>query len=164
MRFLQETNHWITSALSFHRRAFFLSDSVLPPDLIRAYQETEYRAYAEPPFTLRIGQLSPELAQEYETRKASCCAFLTACNPFSQKLKPEQNAERQEALAKALKSRGLNFLEGLGQHPSNGWEGEPSYLVFDLSLEAAKAMGRSFEQNAVVWVGPEGLPELIVLR
>ena len=141
-----------------------MSDSVLPPDLIRAYQETEYRVHAEPPFTLRIGQLSPELVQEYETRKASCCAFLTACNPFSQKLKPEQNAERQEALAKALKSRGLNFLEGLGQHPSNGWEGEPSYLVFDLSLEAAKAMGRSFEQNAVVWVGPEGLPELIVLR
>jgi hypothetical protein len=37
-------------------------------------------------------------------------------------------------------------------------------LVFDLSLEAAKAMGRSFEQNAVVWVGPEGIADLILLR
>ena len=31
-------------------------------------------------------------------------------------------------------------------------------------LEAAKAIGRSFEQNALVWVGPEGLPKLIELR
>ena len=141
-----------------------MSDSVLPPDLIRAYQETEYRVHAEPPFTLRIGQFCPELLQEYKNRKVSCCAFLTSCNPFSQALKPEQNADRQQTLAMELKSRSLKYLEGFGQHPSNGWEGEPSFLVFDLSLEAAKAMGRSFEQNAVVWVGPEGLPELIVLR
>jgi hypothetical protein len=129
-----------------------------------AYEETEYRVHAEPPFTLRIGQVCPELLQEYKTRKVSCCAFLTACNPFSQALTDEQNAERQQALAKALRSRSLTFLEGLGQHPTNGWKGEASFLVFDLSLEAAKALGRSFEQNAVVWVGPEGNPDLILLR
>jgi hypothetical protein len=39
-----------------------------------------------------------------------------------------------------------------------------AYQVFKLRLEAAKAMGRSFEQNAEVWVGPEGIADLITFR
>jgi hypothetical protein len=36
-------------------------------------------------------------------------------------------------------------------------------LVLGLSLEAAKTLGRRFEQNAVVWTGRYGVPELVFM-
>jgi hypothetical protein len=33
-----------------------------------------------------------------------------------------------------------------------------------LSLEAAKALGKKYDQNAVVWCGPDAIPELVLLR
>ncbi len=52
----------------------------------------------------------------------------------------------------------------IGQHPSNSWAGEESFLVFGVSLEAAKALGRRFEQNAIVWSAADAVPQLILLR
>ena len=37
-----------------------------------------------------------------------------------------------------LKTRSLAFVDAIGQHPTNGWAGEPSFLVFGLTLEAAR--------------------------
>jgi hypothetical protein len=37
-------------------------------------------------------------------------------------------------------------------------------LVFGLTLEAAKAMGRTLEQNAIVWSAADAIPRLILLR
>ncbi len=39
-----------------------------------------------------------------------------------------------------LKTRGLAFVDAIGQHPTNGWAGEPSFLVFGLTLDAAKTL------------------------
>lgn len=33
-----------------------------------------------------------------------------------------------------------------------------------MSLGAAKAIGTQFEQDAIVWVGPDAVPQLILLR
>jgi hypothetical protein len=52
----------------------------------------------------------------------------------------------------------------IGQHPSNAWAGEESFLCFGISLEAAKALGRRFEQNAIVWSAADAIPQLILLR
>jgi len=67
-------------------------------------------------------------------------------------------------LAKELTSRSLEFVTGIGQHPSNKWPGEPSYLVFGLTLEASKVLGTRLEQNAIIWSGSDGVPQLILLR
>ncbi len=63
-----------------------------------------------------------------------------------------------------LRLRSLLFIEGVGQHPSNRWPPEPSFLVLDLSLEAAKALGSRHEQNAIVWCGADATPLLVLLR
>ena len=47
--------------------------------------------------------------------------------------------------------RSLTFFEGLGQTPSLQWPGEPSYLVLGMSLQAAMALGRKYEQHAIVF-------------
>ena len=74
------------------------------------------------------------------------------------------NRIRQRELADELVRRGLAYLPGIGQHPSNNWPGEESFLVLDVNLQSAKKLGEQYEQNAIVWCGAAGLPELILLR
>ena len=140
------------------------SASAIDPRTVQAYLETEYRVYGEPGFTLRVGQASADLLAAHKRQKADCSAFLTACNPFSEPFDEAANQARQAALAQELTRRSLVFLPGIGQHPSNEWPGEDSFLVFGLSLEAAKALGTRLEQNGLVWSGADAVPQLILLR
>jgi hypothetical protein len=140
------------------------SASVIDPRTIQAYLETEYRVHGEPGFTLRVGKASADLLSAHRRQMADCSAFLTACNPFSEPFDESANAARQAALAKELSSRGLAFLPGIGQHASNSWPGEDSFLVFGMTLEAAKVLGARFEQNGFVWSGTDAAPQLILLR
>jgi hypothetical protein len=89
---------------------------------------------------------------------------VTACNPFSAELSDEENRTRKAGLEQDLRARGLRYLPGIGRHPSNGWPGEPSFLVLGIDLSAAKALGVRLEQNAIVWAGEGGVPELVLLR
>ena len=140
------------------------STSVIHPELIQAYTETEFRVLEGMPLSIWVGKLNSELLAVHKQYRVECSAFLTACNPFSQELSDEANSERQIALAKELTTRSLEFLPGIGQHSSNQWPGEPSYLVLGLTLEAAKALGARLEQNAIVWTGVVGVSQLILLR
>ena len=140
------------------------SGSVIDPGTIQVYRETEYRVLGELPFTLRVGQVSAELLAAHIRHRADCSAFLTACNPFSQILDSSANAARQQALSKEFTRRRLAFVEGVGQHPSNQWPGEASFLVFGMTPEAAKTLGSRLEQNGIIWGGADGVPELILLR
>ena len=88
-------------------------------------------------------------------------AFITAWNPFSEQLSLLKNEERQNALKAELKRRGLKFIDGIGQHPSNNWPGEPSVLVLGLSKEAAKSLAGHNEQHAFVWAASDAIPELV---
>ena len=130
---------------------------------INAYLETDYRVFSNPPFILRIKQVSEPLAELFQQHKTNCAAFITACNPFSRKLDEAANAARQSELTKELTQRSLSFIEGEGRHPSGEWT-EPGYLVLGLSLDEARALGRQYEQNAVVWCGADAVPELALLR
>jgi hypothetical protein len=56
---------------------------------------------------------------------------------------------------------GLPFVDGIGQHPSNGWPGEASVLVLGLDRQAAMALAKAHEQHAFVWVGGDGVAELV---
>ena len=92
-----------------------------------------------------------------------CSCFITACNPFSRSLDAHSNQLRQGDLAAELRHRSLSYQSGEGRHPTNGWPAEPSFLVLGLALEAAKSLGRCHEQNAIVWSGPDAVPQLVML-
>ncbi len=138
--------------------------TILDAALIQAFHETEYRVAGDQPFTLRIGQVSPELQALQSRRRSEPCAYITACNPFSQTVSPSENASRHAQLGAELSKRGLVHIEGIGQHPTNGWPGEPSYLIVGLDLEAARTLGNRLEQNAIVWIGADAVPELVLLK
>lgn len=139
-------------------------ESQIDSDTLKAYRETEFRVAGDTPMTLRVGQTCGSLARLQLAHRVDCSAFITACNPFSIELSHAENAARQAALAEDLRKRSRTFIDGVGQHPSNKWPGELSYLVLGLSLEAAKTLGRQLEQNAIVWSGADASPRLVLLR
>lgn len=139
------------------------STTIIPPDTIRAYRETHFRVFSDPPTTLMVDEANPSLAAIHNAAKVGCSAFITACNPFSEQYNPAANARRQEMLAIELRHRDVTFISGVGQHPSSDWE-EASFLVLGMSLEDAKACGTQHGQNAIVWSGADALPQLILLR
>lgn len=132
--------------------------------MIQAYRDTDYRVHGDEPFTLRVGEASAALAAAHKRHRVDCSAYITAWNPFSRAFSDKANAERHAALAREISQRSLACIEGIGQHPSNQWPGEMSYLIFGLTLEAAKALGARLEQNAIVWAGADAVPQLILLR
>ena len=151
-------------ALRPRTEILLLFETVVDAGTVQAFRETEYRAHGDEPFTLRVDEMSPTLAAAHKRHRVDCSAYITACNPFSQILDHQANAERHAALGRELGRRSLASIEGVGQHPSNQWPGEASYLVFGLTLEAAKTLGTRLEQNAIVWSGTDGVPQLILLR
>ncbi len=139
--------------------------SVIPAELITAYRETLFRVEtSELAFNLIIDQVSDELKALHKQYNVTCSTFITACNPYSEELGDAANAEKQIALANELNNRSLQYFHGVGEHPSGEWAGEPSYLVLGISLEAAKILGKQYEQNAIVCCGSDAVPQLILLR
>ena len=140
------------------------SDSDIPRETIQAYLETHYRIHGDTPTTLMVGEANSTLAALHEEARVECSAFITACNPFSQAYDDASNATRQDALARELRQRSLTVIDGVGQHPSNNWPGEASFLALGLSLKAAKTLGAQYGQNAIIWSGADAVPQLILLR
>ena len=56
------------------------------------------------------------------------------------------------------------FRQQIREFLKQEWPPEPSYLVLGSALDAAKAIGTELRQNAIVWCGPDCLPQLILLR
>ncbi len=142
-----------------------MNDSTkLPPELIQAYRETHYRVEGVEPFTLMVSQVSAEVLKAFAKLGLKSCAFVTAWNPYSIALKPEENAILERKLNLHLNAQGLNHTPGEGVHPSNVWPGERSSLVWGVSKKIAREIAEAFQQNAFIWVGEDGIPELILMR
>lgn len=133
----------------------------IDPVLWKAYEQTDFIVHSAPEFVLNIGQLSDQLIQLFSINKVTTAAFVTAYNPFSKKLSRDENSVQQSIFVKEVQSRGLSFLQGLGQHPNHKWEVEPSLLILGIAFEAAKKLARTYEQNAFVWCDESCIPQLI---
>lgn len=141
--------------------------SRLDADLIQAYRDSRYLAAGTPVGTvcLVVGEHSPTLECLFVATGRKTAAFLTAVNPHGMALPATGNAARQHALAQRLQAGGWPCYAGagVGRDPE-AWPPEPSWLVLDLPRNEAIALGRSFQQNAIVYA-ERGLPvELILLR
>ena len=136
----------------------------IPPDLVKAYESTDFRVLEPYAFTLRVGHHSPKLAELYARTGVSSAGYLTAWNPYSAETSDENNKRAQEELRRKLSLDGLPNLGALGIDPSGDWPGEESIFVPGLDLERAQALGAEFGQNAVVWADADAVPQLILLR
>ncbi len=138
--------------------------SIIPAATVRAYRQTHYRVFGDIPAVLQVGVPSAQLLRLYRLHHLDCAAFVTACNPFGARLDAACNARRQAALALEIARHGHAACDGMGEHPSGEWPGEPSFLVLGVDRSAAQALGSQFEQNAILWAAADAIPELILLR
>lgn len=145
-----------------------MPQSEIPADLIDAYCSAHYQAgFGPDAVTLRVDQYSEPLSQLFTISGHQCAAFITASNPFGVRQSSKANraacARLQERLAQYA-PQPKRIIEGVGLESAGDWPGEESFLVLGLDLETSRALGREFHQNAIVWVGKDAIPQLILLR
>ncbi len=139
--------------------------TLIHPDKVRAYLATDYRmGHAEADTVLRVGAQSRGLAALFAAQGVGCGAFVTAYNPRGQLQSDGANNRAHIRLAERLADLGLAAIEGSGSEKGSDWPAERSYFAFGLALETAKAIGLEFDQDAIVWAGPDAVPRLVLLR
>jgi hypothetical protein len=127
----------------------------LTPGLRKAYLQTTYLVRAPlGVHALRIGALHAAFDEELQTSGARCWAILTAWNPGSRLRPAEENVHAQAVLLQAVADLGLSAWAAEGKADQGGWR-EESACVLELEAAAAVALGRRFDQLAVV-VGVHG--------
>lgn len=142
-----------------------MSQTSLDPGLVEAYWRTRYCAELEgAAIVLQIGIPSEELAAAIGATHYSGAAFITAENPYSMPTPAQENAVSMAALKSELEALGASVFEGVGRGDDPAWPGEASYLAVGLSRDQACVLGRKYQQNAIVWIGVHGTPELVLLR
>jgi hypothetical protein len=139
--------------------------SNISQDIIDEYRATEFRVGEGPDgFTLRTDLRSDALADLLANAGKTCAIFITAFNPFSQPRSAEQNCMANNFLLAELQHATDHVFVGIGINPSGTWPGEPGYLALGLDLETSRDLGEKFRQNAIIWVGEDAIPDLILLR
>ena len=139
------------------------------PEKVRAYLATSYRiGHTAQDIVLTIGQRSDRLAALFASSDVDCGAFLTAFNPRGTQQSDAANDLAHAQLAAQLQGLGqglgLQAIEGSGSEEGTDWPAEKSYFAMGLDLETSKTIGTHFDQDAIVWVGADAVPLLILLR
>jgi hypothetical protein len=139
--------------------------SQINEEKIHAYMATEYYVRSdEKEFILKIGLISPEIKKLYAIKKQDCALFITAFNPYGQQQDDGTNLAAHQRLGAQLRSLTSHVYEGQGADPHGDWPPELSYLALGINRETAEMLGQQAHQDAVVWIGPGALPELLLLR
>ncbi|QLQ31934.1 MAG: DUF3293 domain-containing protein [Candidatus Thiothrix singaporensis] len=137
---------------------------MVTPELLAAYHATLYQVrHSQGVFTLTTDNPSAELVDLLRETGSRCAAFITACNPYSWPVGDAENARAQRRLASQLRQAGYAAIPAIGLDPAGEWQGEESFLVPGLELEDAKLLGRQYAQNAILWMGADAVPKLVLL-
>jgi hypothetical protein len=134
----------------------------LTQSLRDAYNSAEYHVSSYQPFVLKANEFSAYLQSLHLQHNCESSAFLTAHNPFSQKLTDSQNDISQQLLEAELTNFGLRLIKGFGQggETNSDWR-ESSVLVLGISFDLSKMIAKKYEQNAFIWNGADCIPKLI---
>jgi hypothetical protein len=135
----------------------------LPPDLLAAYTNALYVVFGAPDLVIRIGEPNDVLDAVMDEEGADTAAFLTAANPGGELQEKRANELSCAALHQALADAGYACFLGEGRDPEGDWPPEPSVLAVGISRREAAVIGRSYEQNAIVFIERGKAPELVVL-
>lgn len=130
-------------------------------ELLAAYQATTYRVFlGEDVCDLRIAQVAEKMCHWLETTGAVTFALVTADNPASRRLSPAENRLRHAVLQEDLRALALPFFVAENRPDEASWPVEIACCVMGMTLDAALELGRRHGQNAIVFGGTDGLPQL----
>ena len=142
-----------------------MNDTQIQSGKIAAYTATNYRVgHGESVFTLRIGEVCAGLQALYQSSGHRCGLFITAFNPWGESQSDEVNEAAHRRLGEHLRGLAGEVVEGAGEDPTGAGPAEKSYLVLGIDEDTARQLGERAHQDAVVWVGDDAVPKLILLR
>lgn len=127
------------------------------PELDAAYRATSYRVGGK--LVLRVGERSPVLDHLLANRGLEEWVYLTAHNPASVELPPEENRARQKELVRRLAGYPCMLGEAVPDDPS--WPPEASVLVLGIPRADALALAREFGQNAILCGTRGGVAQIL---
>ncbi len=130
--------------------------------LIEAYENTNYHVFYDEEIIINIGKKNTDLNKLFKDKNLISASIITAYNPFSEIMTDEQNISAQLRLKKILEDSNSFYLNAIGKDPKNKWKGEASFFIENISKENAIKLGRKFNQNAIVWIDQNLIPELIL--
>ena len=131
-----------------------------------AYRAAEYRVdLPQGELILRIDRHDAEQDRRLreEAGVQTHWAIVTACNPLSRQLSPEDNAALKEQLAEIIATLGLGAIGSRNHDPSGAWADEPGLLIRDPQPGFAEKLGTHFRQNAIVSARLGEAPQLVWL-
>jgi hypothetical protein len=144
---------------------FPLTDTAISSEKIAAYRATHYQVgKGTETFTLRIDAKSDSLPRLYKMTGQSCGLFITAFNPYGRAQSAETNEAANSQLGHYLRTITPHIIEGAGSDPTEAWSEEMSFFALGIGDDAAQRIGTRFNQDAVVWAGPDAIPRLLLLR
>ena len=142
-----------------------MAHTEISAEKIAAYLATDYRfGEGADAITLRIDEASLALENLYVRLAHTRGIFITAFNPHGAAQDAAQNEAAHVRLGRELRGLYPIVIEGAGADPTGAWPPENSYFALGADLDAARAIARRYRQDAVVWVGRDAVPQLIVLR
>ncbi|MBM75327.1 MAG: hypothetical protein CMK59_07990 [Proteobacteria bacterium] len=137
--------------------------STIPSELLKAYTDTDYVVHASPDFILNISKHSNAFAQLTKTLRCWEAVFITAHNPYSKPQSPLKNKESNDLLEDEIIQNGWTYFKGVGQSKDCTWK-EDSFLIFNIDQQSAYNLGKRHRQNAVVWIGSNCTPILLICK
>ena len=117
-----------------------------------AYEQAIYEVYWQnKTIKFKIGEYCPELDDLLIQCDCYTWALITAFNPYSQCLSARENQQRHQELIKHVQGLQLDLLSAEGRDENGVWTPEQSLVIMGVERVRAIAIGRRFEQNAIVY-------------
>jgi hypothetical protein len=115
------------------------------------YQATKFWVVAQGhQFYITVDRQSPDIDRLLALHQLDAWAYITAHNPKSQLLKPEDNTLRNRRLLSKIRGSGHPVFEGRGIGSDPDWLPEDSYLILGIPRTDAILLGAEFGQNAIL--------------
>lgn len=122
-------------------------------ELLSAYAATDFVVFDQgEEWALHVGAASPRVDDLLDRHGAIRATIVTALNPRSRVLPPQENTARHRTLVRLLEERGLPFPLGEGRDPSSRWTAETECIVLGISLAEGLEIARRLDQNGVVFI------------
>jgi len=119
-------------------------------EIERAYRNTTYCVdHPDGDFGIRIDESCAPLDVLLREYGVTTWAYVTACNPCSQRFSTEENIARHAQLLAHVRALELKVFPGRGKADGSDWV-EESLLILGVDEGTAMALGAAFKQNAVV--------------
>jgi Protein of unknown function (DUF3293) len=137
---------------SQHQHGTHQDNAGQPSDLEQAYRATAYCVDApEGRLVIRIGQVHTAIDALLLRHGCRTWAYVTAHNPVSIRLQPEENQRRQRELEEEVARSGRAFYRGEASGTIGDWPAEQSVLILGVSARDALDLAEQYGQAALVF-------------